>query len=114
MGRCAQRFGLLASLLVVTGAAQAQVGATSDYLRRMDTNGDGRVALVEYQDWMSYAFDRMDGNADGVLQPSEMPGGRGKAIPREQYRQRIALTFARQDANRDGFLDARELAAPPQ
>lgn len=111
---CAQRFGILASLLLVTGAVQAQVGATSDYLRRMDANGDGRVALLEYQDWMSYAFDRMDANADGVLQPGELPGGRGKVITREQYRQRIALTFARQDADGDGYLDARELAAPPQ
>jgi len=106
-------FGL-AVLLMGAATAQAQVSATSDYLRSMDVNGDGRVALVEYQDWMSYAFDRMDGDADGVLRPGEMPGGRGKVITREQYRQRIAVTFNRQDANRDGVLDARELAAPPQ
>lgn len=104
----------LAFLFVGAGSAQAQVSATSDYLQRMDSNGDGRVSLVEYQDWMSYAFDRMDANADGVLQPAELPGGSGKAITREEYRQRIARTFARQDTNGDGFLDTRELASPPR
>lgn len=105
-------FGL-AVLLVGAGTVQAQVSATSDYLRRMDANGDGGVALVEYQDWMSYAFDRMDANADGVLQPHERPGGRGKPVDRSEYRARIARTFSRQDSNRDGVLDARELAAAP-
>jgi len=103
-----------AMLLLAPVAALSQVNATGDYLARMDTSGDGRVELLEYQDWMSYAFDRMDANADGVLQPDEMPGGKGKSITRQHYRQRIALTFARQDANGDGFLDARELASPPQ
>jgi Ca2+-binding EF-hand superfamily protein len=104
----------LTVLLLAPVLALSQVKATGEYLQRMDTDGDGRVALGEYQDWMSYAFDRMDANADGVLVPSEMPGGRGKASTREQFRQRLALTFGRQDANRDGFLDARELASPPQ
>src|SRR5690606_29349258 len=45
----------LSSLLPL--AAQAQVDATGDYLSRMDADGDGRVSLAEYQDWMSYAFD---------------------------------------------------------
>lgn len=93
--------------------ALAQVTATGDYLARMDSDGDGRVSLAEYQDWMSYAFDRMDANADGVLLPSELPGGRGKPVDRTEYRARIARMFGRQDRNSDGFLDARELAAPP-
>ena len=38
----------------------AQVMATGEYLARMDADGDGRISLVEYQDWMSYAFDAMD------------------------------------------------------
>jgi hypothetical protein len=94
--------------------AGAQVTATTQYLERMDTNGDSRVDLVEYQDWMSYAFDRMDADADGVLQPAELPGGKGKPVDRAEYRARIVQTFNRQDRNGDGVLDARELAAPPQ
>lgn len=95
-------------------AANAQVTATGDYLSRMDSDRDGRVALLEYQDWLSYAFDAMDRNGDAVLSPTELPGGRGKPVTRVAHRARLAATFAKQDANRDGFLSAKELAAPPR
>jgi hypothetical protein len=94
--------------------ADAQVQRTSDYLSKMDADGDGRVSLAEYQDWMSYAFDGMDRDRDGVLTPAEQPGGRGQLLSRVEHRARIADRFRKQDANRDGFLGARELAAPPQ
>jgi hypothetical protein len=92
----------------------AQVRQSSDYLSRMDTDHDGRVSLVEYQDWLSYAFDAMDRDHDGSLVPGELPGGRGATITRAAHRERLANTFRKQDANHDGFLDARELAAPPR
>ena len=100
--------------LAWAAVAQAQVHASGDYLARMDRDRDGRVSLAEYQDWLSYAFDAMDRNHDGVLAPAELPGGRGMAITRAQHRARLAAAFARQDRNHDGFLDARELAAPPR
>lgn len=80
----------------------------------MDRDGDGRVSLVEYQDWLSYAFDAMDRDRDGVLSPAEQPGGRGQALTRNEHRARLAAAFGRQDRNGDGFLDARELATPPR
>lgn len=92
----------------------AQVTGSGDYLARMDSDGDGRVSLAEYVDWMGYAFHAMDRNGDGVLSPDELPGGRGKAVTLEQHRGRLSAGFARQDANRDGFLDAAELRAPPR
>ena len=101
-------------LLALPMAASAQVQRTSDYLSKMDTDGDGKVSLVEYQDWMSYAFDAMDRNHDGVLAPDEQPGGRGKSVTRIEHRTRLAERFRKQDLNHDGFLSARELAAPPQ
>ena len=101
-----------ASLSVVI--ARAQDPRPSDYLARMDTDRDGRIALVEYQDWLCYGFDAMDRNHDGVLSPSEMPGGRGQPMTRQTQRARLAVAFAQQDRNHDGFLDARELAAPPR
>ena len=90
------------------------MSSSGDYLARMDADRDGRVSLAEYQDWLGYAFDAMDGNRDGVLSPAEQPGGRGAPLTREQHRARLAEAFRRQDANHDGFLDAKELAAPPR
>ena len=90
------------------------VDASTDYVARMDGDRDGRVSLAEYQDWLSYAFTRMDANGDGVLSPGELPGGRGKPVSLADHRQTVADRFARQDRNRDGFLDAQELLAPPQ
>lgn len=106
--------GALAIAVLVAMPATGQVRSTGDYLARMDRDGDGRISLIEYQDWLSYAFDAMDANRDGMLQPQEQPGGRGSAITREEHRARIAERFRRQDGNRDGFLSARELAAPPR
>jgi hypothetical protein len=103
-----------AALLVVATQARAQVLASAEYLARMDTDTDGRVSLVEYQDWLSYAFDRMDVDGDGVLAPSEQPGGRGRPVTRQAHRARLADAFGRQDQNRDGTLSAAELAAPPR
>ena len=94
--------------------ANAQVQRTGDYLSKMDANGDGRVSLAEYQDWLTYAFDGMDRDRDGVLSAAEQPGGKGQPLTREQHRARLAERFRKQDANRDGFLNARELASPPQ
>ena len=94
--------------------AQPQVQSTRDYLQRMDTDGDGRVSLAEYQAWMSYAFDGMDRDGDGVLSAAEQPGGKGKPLTRQLHRERLSQRFNRQDINRDGYLSAVELAAPPQ
>lgn len=101
-------------LLLLALPASAQVTRTSDYLARMDADGDGKVSLAEYQIWMSYAFDAMDRNRDGLLTPDEQPGGRGKPISRTEHQQVLAARFRKQDLNHDGFLSARELAAPPQ
>jgi len=95
-------------------ASLGAVDASTDYVARMDADRDGRVSLPEYQDWLSYAFTRMDGNGDGTLSPDELPGGRGKPVSLADHRQTVAERFARQDRNRDGFLDAQELLAPPQ
>ncbi|MBJ6979113.1 hypothetical protein [Luteimonas sp. MC1895] len=112
------RARVLAGCIVLVAAlpvpSPAQVMATADYLARMDGDADGRVSLGEYQAWMSYAFDGMDRDGDGVLAAHEQPGGKGPPLPRAVHLARLAERFGRQDANGDGWLDARELAAPPR
>lgn len=100
--------------LLLAWPAAAQVQDTRDYLQRMDADGDGRISPDEYLQWMLYAFERMDRNGNGVLEPEEQPGGRGKAITREQQVQVILERFGKQDADGDGYLSARELMAPPR
>ena len=93
---------------------QAAVETTGSYLQRMDSDGDGRISLDEYQAWMGYGFARMDGNGDGLLSADELPGGRGRPITHAAHVAQIAQRFARQDADGDGYLSAAELAAPPR
>lgn len=113
--RCmATRGWAVAILLLLPCAAFAQVTQTGEYLAKMDADGDGRVSLSEYQAWMSYAFDGMDRNGDGVLEAGEQPGGKGAPLSRGHHLARLAERFRKQDVDRDGFLDARELSAPPR
>ncbi len=109
-----RRLSFLLAATLPWAALAAQVQDTTDYLRRMDLDGDGRVSPDEYLQWMLYAFDRMDRNGNGVLEPEEQPGGRGRPITREQQKQVILERFHKQDADGDGYLSARELMAPPR
>ena len=102
---------LLAALALAPPLAAQDRG---DYLQRMDTNGDGRVSLAEYQDWMGYAFAQMDRDGDGILAAAELPGGKGKPVTLEAHRARLAARFQRQDKDGDAHLDAAELTAPPR
>ena len=113
------RLALLAAALFISGAASAQSPDTpTDYLRDMDANRDGRVQLVEYQDYLSYAFLQIDRNRDGTLQPHEYPPGvtprPGPPRTLEQHHAALARQFSLQDGNGDGTLDARELGQPPR
>lgn len=112
-GILATAFGLMLCL-GATAPAAAQVHDAGDYLARMDTDGNGRVSLAEYQAWMGYAFSRMDRDGDGVLAAHELPGGRGRPVSLAAHRAALAAAFARQDRNGDGHLDEAELAAPPR
>jgi len=104
----------VSACLLWPALASAQVTVSDEYLARMDTDVDGRVALVEYQAWMGYAFEQMDANRDGLLTADEIPGGEGKTVSLIEHREALAAMFRRQDADSDGFLSATELAAPPR
>jgi Ca2+-binding EF-hand superfamily protein len=103
--------GLL--LAGATCAAQDYPQTPRDYLRLMDTDGDGKISEAEYLHYMSRGFARMDTNGDGILEPAELPGGRGRAIELREFQDNLRRQFHRLDRNHDGFLSAKELAQPP-
>lgn len=101
----------VAALLPLAAFAQ---DSPRDYLRRFDANGDGRISVVEYVDYLSAGFRRMDANGDGVLDAAELPPG-PRRTPRTlaAFQSDLRAQFRRMDRNHDGYLSARELAQPP-
>lgn len=115
MPRAALAIGVCMAMLAIAQPAPAQQWrSTGEYLRRIDGDGDGRISQAEYVAWMSYGFEAMDRNRDGVLQPAEQPGGRGERLSRAEHHANLRARFQRQDVDRDGFLSQKELAAPPR
>ena len=89
-------------------------GSRADYLRQFDSNGDGKVSEAEYVAYMSRGFERMDLNHDGILETSELPGGRGRPITLKAFQDNLRRQFHRLDRHHHGYLDAAELTAPPR
>ena len=107
------RIGIsLCALMLMSFTASAQ--NQNDYLASFDADGDKRVSLVEFQRAMSWAFEQMDKNRDGVLSPEEQLVPKAKTFTLKEHHDRLAIQFGKQDKNKDGFLSAKELAAPPQ
>ena len=102
----------MAPVLLATWSLRAQ-DSRDDYLRQLDSNGDGKVSEAEYVAYMSRGFERMDLNHDGMLEGSELPGGRGRPITLKAFQDNLRRQFHRLDRNHDGYLNARELTAPP-
>ncbi|MCX7514516.1 hypothetical protein [Frateuria sp. STR12] len=108
---------LLLSLALLGTAAEAAdyPATTSAYLTLFDHDGDGRIGVQEYVDYLSTGFLRMDANGDGVLDAAELPAG-PRRTPRTlvAFQTDVRAQFRRMDRDRDGYLDARELAQPPR
>jgi EF hand len=102
--------GLAGGVFVSAASAQTQ----ADFVARMDADGDRRVALAEYTEYMSYAFRRMDADGNGVLESSEQLVPNSKRLTLGEHHANLAAMFRRQDVDGDGYLSARELAAPPR
>jgi len=101
----------LLALLLAAGAAGAQA---DDYFAKVDLDGDGRVSLPEFLERMSFAFQQMDVDGDGVLEPHEQHIPNAKALTLAEHHERFTAQFRRQDGNRDGSLTRAELLAPPR
>ena len=105
---------LIALIALVGGPAQAQ-STRAEYLRWFDTDGDGRVSLSEYQEYMSHGFRAMDLDGDGVLHAGELPPSARvrTATTLQSHHRSLTRMFDRLDINHDGYLDADELTAMP-
>lgn len=106
------RYLAIAMAVLAAAGARAQ-SSRSAYLAMFDRNGDGRVSEAEYVGYLDRGFIAMDANHDGTLEPSELPGGRGRAVTLARHEADLRRQFRRLDRDGDGFLDARELTAPP-
>ena len=110
----AQRSLFQIAMIFLLGQGPTYAQTQSDYLNSFDADGDKRVSLSEFQKAMSWAFEQMDKNADGVLSPEEQLIPKAKTFSLKEHHDRLAVQFGKQDRNHDGYLSAKELAAPPQ
>ena len=110
----AQRFLFQLAIIFLLGQGPAYAQNQSAYLDSFDATGDKRVSLAEFQKAMSWAFEQMDKNADGILSPQEQLIPKAKTFTLKEHHERLAIQFGKQDRNHDGFLSAKQLAAPPQ
>ena len=110
----AQRFLFQLAIIFLLGQGSTYAQNQSAYLDSFDATGDKRVSLAEFQKAMSWAFEQMDKNADGILSPQEQLIPKAKTFTLKEHHERLAIQFGKQDRNHDGFLSAKQLAAPPQ
>ena len=105
---------LMGGTVLVLGFAQAQSHSRTDYFDAMDLDHSGGVSLGEFQDWMSYAFVRIDQNGNNVIDAEEALVPKMRGVTRAKHQTNIAAQFARQDINNNGQLSMAELTAPPR
>ena len=102
---------IVLAALAFASTAQGQGGRS--YFDVVDLDHDGRISLSEYIERFSYAFRRMDGNRDGVVDASEQLVKGSPRMTIEQLRAQLTEQYRRQDKNQDGSLSPREFLAPP-
>jgi Ca2+-binding EF-hand superfamily protein len=105
----------LKTMLVCACFSQALLAQSREtYFNAIDANSNGNVSLDEFQEWMSYAFVRIDKNHNDVIDENEALVPKMRGVTRARHRANIAAQFRRQDANRNGSLSMPELTAPPR
>lgn len=127
---------LFAALGLLSGpVAYADSDSPSAKLKKMDSNGDGKVSADEHAKFATEHFREIDTNKDGVVSVSELDAVRelgGKAGPKQmsgteklktmdtngdgkvsadEYSSAKRAWFDEADINRDGTLSEMEISA---
>jgi Ca2+-binding EF-hand superfamily protein len=93
-------------------------GSIDDELKKMDTNGDGKISADEHAAGAKMMFDKMDADHDGKVTVTEMDAAHEKANAthekieaRRPEKLSSAEKIKMMDTNGDGALSADEHAA---
>ncbi|MEM9734579.1 MAG: EF-hand domain-containing protein [Pseudomonadota bacterium] len=127
---------VIATLIILPTAALSGIAMAdqradkrAQIIKRLDTNGDGKLSIAETVTRASMRFERADQNKDGAITVEEITAtmqrrrserfarrvmrrldvnGDGK-VTKEEMESRARKRFARMDADDSGFLEQDEM-----
>src|SRR5688572_17851787 len=110
---------MILGFVAVTGfGAVAFAHGGKGGMKKMDTNGDGKVTLEEARAAAKQRFQRVDADKNGVISKEEMKG-RGRLqhadanndgqVTAAEAQAKSDAWFKKQDANNDGSLTKEEM-----
>lgn len=106
---------LAVTAFAAAGTVQAQARDGSRAFERMDGNGDGVVTQAEVTALREKAFERLDADGDGMISAQERDGAKPRA---ERFKERRSARgqerYSEADANGDGTLSREEFMNAPE
>ncbi|MBZ9678718.1 EF-hand domain-containing protein [Mesorhizobium sp. ES1-1] len=104
-----------AGLLLGAGSACAADGGARELFRRIDTNGDRKLAFSEIQAARAQMFDRIDANRNGQLDAGEVRAAVERVKSKRDFQATqlagLQTQADRMDRNGDGRISRDEFAA---
>jgi Ca2+-binding EF-hand superfamily protein len=110
----------LAAALILAGAGIAAAQTSTDssgskpeqtqrMFQRIDADKDGKITLVEMEEWRTTAIFRLDADEDGKVTRAEVDGAMAKQAEKTGKTRDSSQFFGRFDLNGDGSIDHDEL-----